>query len=135
MAKNQTLDLQFLRDALAYLVGELRFESKAYVTLSCVQILVGISLVAVATQFHDKLSTTLLLSAGGSLLASVTVFPLAVVLSNKRKVGILELYRKALQAPSPPNDEVAKVREYIESQLTEVTGRSPWKIRSPFKLS
>ena len=130
MAKKQTLDLQFLRDALAYLVGALRFESKAYVTLSCVQTLAGIFLVGVATLFTDNLKA-ILFSAGGSLLASVTVFPIAVVLANRRKVGILELYSKALQAPSPPNDEVAKVREYVESQLT---GRSPWTIRSPFKL-
>jgi hypothetical protein len=116
MAKNQTLDLQFYRAALADLVGQLRVEIIAYAVWSCFQVLAGISLVAVATRFDDKVSTTLL-SAGGSLLASVTVFPLATVLSTRRKVRILERYRQALQSPSPPNDAVARVREYVEKQL------------------
>lgn len=116
MTENQTLDLQFYRAALADLVGELRVESKAYAMWSCFQVLAGIALVAVATRFDDKVSTTLL-SAGGSLLASVTVFPLATVLSSRKKARILERYRQVLQSPSPPNDAVAKVREYVEKQL------------------
>jgi len=114
--RNDALDLQFYRAALADLVCEFRFECKAYATWSCIQVLVGVLLVTVATGFADKLSATLL-SAGGSLLASVTVFPLATVLSTRRKVKILDRYRQALQSGRPPSEAVAKVKEFVERQL------------------
>lgn len=115
MAKKRTLDLKFYRDLLADLVRELRFEMKALVMLSCFMVLVGISLVATATLFHDNLKT-IFFSVGAMLVTSVTVFPLATVLSIKRKLIIIEHHEEALQTPSPTDDAIAEARLIVEKE-------------------
>ena len=113
-----TLGAEFLRENLGMVTRELRFQARFYLCWSCGLVAIGIVIILVALIVDDRLVAALL-GTGGTLVGSVTVFPLATIFATRRKLTILSSYERELSGPAPPEEAVDAVKKFLERQLNE----------------
>ncbi len=118
MASSDSLSSDFLLESLGSMTHELRFQARFYWCWSCGLVAVGATIVVLGLYADSRVVQTLL-GTGGSLVGSVTVFPLATIFATRRKLALLSSYLRELSRPSPAQEAMDAVKDFLGQQLKD----------------
>lgn len=108
--------LRFYKTCLARITRELSNQIRFYRLASAAVVAAGAAIVALAFAFTEELVKPVV-GVGGALVSATSVFPVATLLTTRKKKALLDGYEAELAKTDPARAAVEAVRRFLDRQV------------------